>query len=105
MDYVEGQTLESYIAKTSTVRKFPSPAQIVHLFTSISLAIDYAHQQGMIHRDIKPANILLDKRNTTRNPMGEPVLTDFGVAKLQGNATLAATHGWLGTPLYLSPEQ
>src|SRR5437763_360685 len=58
MDYIEGGTLENYIAGTSARGKFPSPAQLVHLFTSISLAIDYAHRQGMIHRDIKPANIL-----------------------------------------------
>jgi serine/threonine protein kinase len=105
MDYVEGTTLADYIYSTSRKGQFPSAVEIVHLFTSISLAIDYAHRQGMVHRDIKPANILLDKRNTTRNPMGEPVLTDFGIAKLQGKATLAATYGWLGTPLYLSPEQ
>ena len=105
MDYVEGTTLADYIYSTSRKGQFPSAVEIVQLFTSISLAIDHAHRQGMVHRDIKPANILLDKRNTTRNPMGEPILTDFGIAKLQGNATLAATHGWLGTPLYLSPEQ
>ena len=105
MDYVEGTTLADYIYSTSRKGQFPPAVEIIHLFASISLAIDYAHQQGMVHRDIKPANILLDKRNTTRNPMGEPILTDFGIAKLQGNATLAATHGWLGTPLYLAPEQ
>ncbi|HCP73219.1 MAG TPA: serine/threonine protein kinase, partial [Ktedonobacter sp.] len=64
MDYIEGGTLDEYIASTSARGKIPSPTQIVHLFTSMSLAIDYAHQQGMIHRDIKPANILLDKNNT-----------------------------------------
>src|SRR6202049_707664 len=76
MDYVEGQTLAHYMRGTSREAKFPLPNEIVHLFTSISKAIDYAHQKGMIHRDIKPANILLDKRNTAYNPMGEPVLTD-----------------------------
>ncbi len=105
MDYVEGQTLESYIAKTSTVRKFPSPTEIVHLFTSISLAIDYAHQRGMIHRDLKPANILLDSRNTSNNPMGEPILTDFGIAKMLGTSTGSMSGSWLSTPLYISPEQ
>ncbi len=105
MDYVEGTTLADCIYSTSRKGQFPSAVEIVQLFTSISLAIDHAHRQGMVHRDIKPANILLDKRNTTRNPMGEPILTDFGIAKLQGKATLAATYGWLGTPLYLSPEQ
>src|SRR5256884_2450921 len=105
MDYVEGGTLEDYISSTSARGKIPSPAQIVHLFTSISLAIDYAHQQGMIHRDIKPANILLDKHNTTRNPMGEPILTDFGVAKLLGVSSTTLSAAQSGTPLYSPPEQ
>src|SRR5579872_2964430 len=64
MDYVEGQTLADYMRDTVRAGKFLTPNELVQLFTSISLAIDYAHRQGMLHRDIKPANILLDKRNT-----------------------------------------
>src|SRR5712691_10234808 len=105
MDYVEGQTLAHYIRATSRVGKFPPAADIVHLFTSISRAIDYAHQHGMIHRDIKPANILLDQRHTKHSSMGEPVLTDFGIAKMMGVATGTASGMWIGTPLYISPEQ
>jgi serine/threonine protein kinase len=105
MTYIEGPTLANYIASTSAQGKIPSPVEVVSIFTSISLAVDYAHQKGMIHRDIKPANILLDRHNTERNPMGEPILTDFGLAKLLGvsASTLSATQ--LGTPLYTSPEQ
>lgn len=105
MDYVEGQTLAGYIRNTSASRHFPSAVDIVHLFASISQAIDYAHQKGMLHRDIKPANILLDRRNTMSNPMGEPILTDFGVAKLLGMSTSALSGTAVGTPLYISPEQ
>jgi len=105
MAYVEGQTLADYIASTSARGKIPSPVEIVNLFTSIALAVDYAHQKGMVHRDIKPANILLDRHNTTRNPMGEPILTDFGLAKLLGVSAGALTASQLGTPLYTSPEQ
>jgi eukaryotic-like serine/threonine-protein kinase len=105
MDYVEGQTLASYIRETSNRGKFPSPTELINLFTSISLAIDYAHRHNMIHRDIKPANILLDMRNTTINPMGEPILTDFGVAKLLSSTYLTLSEARLGTPLYTSPEQ
>ncbi len=107
MDYVEGQTLADYIRNTSGRGQFPAPAEIVGLFTSIALAVDHAHQKGMIHRDIKPANILLDKNNTTHNAMGEPILTDFGVAKLMGASTTMMTMLGLqlGTPLYISPEQ
>ena len=105
MDYVEGQTLADYIRNTSASGHFPAAVDIVHLFASISQAIDYAHQKGMLHRDIKPANILLDRRNTMNNPMGEPILTDFGVAKLLGMSTSALSGAAVGTPLYISPEQ
>ena len=105
MDYVEGQTLADYIRRTSSLGNVPSPTEIVQLFTSIGLAVDYAHQQGMIHRDLKPANILLDKQNTTRNPMGEPILTDFGLARLLESPSSTLTAVQLGTPLYIAPEQ
>ena len=105
MAYIEGQTLAHYIANTSARGRIPSPVEIVNLFTSISLAVDYAHQKGMIHRDIKPANILLDQHNTAHNPMGEPILTDFGLAKLLGVSAGALTATSLGTPRYTSPEQ
>ncbi len=105
MDYVEGETLGQYIEKTSKQGNIPYPAEIVQIFTYIGLAVDYAHQKGVIHRDLKPANILLDKLNTTHTAAGEPILTDFGVAKLMGTSgnTLAGTY--VGTPLYISPEQ
>ncbi len=105
MDYIEGGTLAGYISGTSRKGHFPGATDIVNLFTSVSLALDYAHRQGMIHRDIKPANILLDKRVSTGRPMGEPILTDFGIAKLQGGNTATVTHAGMGTPLYISPEQ
>lgn len=105
MDYVDGGTLSDYIHNTSRQGKFLPIADIINLFTSLGVAIDYAHQQGVIHGQIKPANVLLNKRNNARNPLGEPIVTDFGMVKL-----LAATSGntggwWLGTPLYTSPEQ
>ncbi len=105
MDYVEGQTLADYLRRTSRVGNVPSPTEVVQLFTSICLAVDYAHQQGMIHRDLKPANILLDQQNTTRNPMGEPILTDFGLARLLESPATTLTAVQLGTPLYIAPEQ
>lgn len=105
MNYVEGPTLASFIRSTSRAGHFPSPAAIVQLFTPISLAIDHAHQKGMIHRDIKPSNILLDEHNTSHNAMGEPILSDFGIAKMLGGAVGTGTGWWLGTPTYMAPEQ
>jgi len=105
MDYIEGSTLAEYIRRTSYAHRFPSANEIVRLFTSLGLAVDYAHQQRMIHRDIKPANILLDTRNTVNNSMGEPILTDFGIVKMLGTAAITSTGISMGTPLYISPEQ
>ncbi len=105
MDYVEGQTLAHFLMNTSRAGKIPSPNDILQLFTPICLAIDYAHQKGMIHRDIKPSNILLDRRDTSKYPMGEPILSDFGIARLLDTTTNTRSGWWMGTPLYTSPEQ
>ena len=105
MDYIEGGTLAGYIRETVRKGLFPPAADIVYLFTTIGLALDYAHQRGMIHRDIKPENILLDKSMPTNRSLGEPILTDFGIARLQGASASTVTNAWLGTPHYMPPEQ
>ncbi|HLZ56676.1 MAG TPA: serine/threonine-protein kinase [Ktedonosporobacter sp.] len=105
MDYIEGPTLADYLRTTSHVHKFPADAEIVALFSALSSAVDYAHQQHLLHRDIKPANILLDQRNTEHTSIGEPVLTDFGIVKMVGTAAGTFTNITIGTPFYISPEQ
>ena len=105
MDYVQGQTLADYIHDTSRSGKFPPATDIVYIFTVVGLALDYAHQSGMIHRDIKPANILLDKRIPTARTMGEPILTDFGIARQRGTTTGTVVGSVVGTPKYIAPEQ
>lgn len=105
MDYVKGQTLSDYIRNTSCKGDIPSWEDIVYLFSVISRALDYAHQKGMLHRDIKPANILLDQRIPTARGMGEPILTDFGVARMQDVQNGTILGSLIGTPLYMAPEQ
>src|SRR5262249_365093 len=61
-------------------------------------ALHYAHEVGVIHRDVKPANLLLDGR-------GNLWVTDFGLARLRGEAELTATGDAVGTLRYMSPEQ
>jgi serine/threonine protein kinase len=102
MDYIDGPTLAEYIRNTSRKGQFPAAADIVYIFTAISLAIDYAHEKGMVHGDVKPANILLDKRVSNSRPLGDPTLTDFGIAKLQGRNSSTVPHTGI---VYISPEQ
>src|SRR5258708_17331800 len=69
------------------------------------LSQEYVQKKGMNHRDIKHENILLDKTATRGKATGEPILTDFGIARLQGASTSTVTRALIGTPLYMSPEQ
>src|SRR5690349_6647529 len=61
MEYIDGQTLATYIHDTSQRRRFPPVTDLIQLLASMSIAIDYAHQKGIVHRNIKPAVILLDR--------------------------------------------
>ena len=99
MEYVGGQTLADYLSSTTRKGALPPLAEIVYLFTSLGVAIDYAHQKGIVHGNLKPSNILLDQRHREQFQAGEPMLTDFGLLRLVGNAGIVAS------PFYMSPEQ
>jgi len=103
MTHIEGQTLAQALTQRIARQYAFSAPEIVRLMSAISSAVDYAHANGMIHRDLKPANILLDQRTTTHDALGEPFLSDFGIAKMLGTSTVTQTR--FGTPTYLSPEQ
>ena len=105
MDYVEGGTLADYTRNTSQAGKILPIPDILRLFTSIAMAVDFAHQQHVLHGNLKPSNILLDKRNTSRSPIGEPMVTDFDMVRLMGPTGGSAGVWWNSSPLYISPEQ
>src|SRR5436853_6484252 len=75
------------------------PRLAVHLLAKVARGVEAAHSQGIVHRDLKPGNILLDGR-------GEPLVSDFGLAKWLDTASdLNRTLTSFGTPGYVAPEQ
>jgi serine/threonine protein kinase len=75
------------------------PRKCVELMAKVSRAVEYAHSRGVLHRDLKPGNILL-------NDQGEPLVSDFGLAKLlDGNNDLTKSLTTFGTAGFIAPEQ
>jgi len=96
MAYLTGGTLKE---KTGGPMSYPDAAR---LLAPIARALEYAHERHVVHRDIKPANILLTDK-------GQPMLSDFGIAKILGVddelTQLTSTGVGIGTPEYMAPEQ
>ncbi len=112
MEYLPGATLQARLKKGPL-----SIAESVRLIDQIAQGLAYAHGQNVIHRDLKPANILF-------TGAGQPVIVDFGLAKLAeekmpgekpgaekslasdgSRSTGFTTLGSMGTPRYMAPEQ
>lgn len=83
----------------SRKKQYRDPRAAAALVEKIARAVQVAHDAGIIHRDLKPANILLDEQ-------GEPLVADFGLAKLlEADVELTHLDDFAGTPLYMGPEQ
>lgn len=97
MEFVDGQSLSQRLGGGPL-----DPIESARIVATIAMAIQCAHERGLLHRDLKPGNILLSQD-------GRPMVTDFGLAKnisqTRDDKHLTATGAALGTPNYMAPEQ
>ena len=96
MEHVEdARTLDDHTDADSLL----ALREVVGIVYKCARALDYAHRQGVIHRDIKPSNVLLSRQ-------GEVKIADFSVAMvIRADHAYTQFEGFLGSPLYMSPEQ
>lgn len=126
MELLDGITLEAHLEVLETQAARMPFDTIIKLTEKLAAALDYAHSERVLHRDVKPANIMLCSATTKIIPGDplpddvEPVLTDFGLARLRPGSdhTVPGEHQItpaipgqtlpgtvMGTPAYMSPEQ
>jgi len=101
MELVRGVPVTEYCDKNKL-----STTDRLDLFTKICQAVQHAHHKGIIHRDLKPTNVLV----TLHDGVPVPKVIDFGIAKalhqrLTDKTLFTEYHQFMGTPLYMSPEQ
>ena len=93
MELVRGRSLRD-LTRSERI----TASRAVEIVGDAALALDYAHEHGLIHRDIKPGNILIAHE-------GEVKVTDFGIARAVNAETITETAAVFGTAAYVSPEQ
>jgi serine/threonine-protein kinase len=95
LEYLKGRTL----AELTDGGRGLAWMDAVRILASVGRALHHAHGNGIVHRDMKPANVMvLDS--------GETKIMDFGIAKIEASFHHLTTPGeFLGTPLYMAPEQ
>jgi eukaryotic-like serine/threonine-protein kinase len=95
MELVEGKSLAEVIREDGLLE----PRRAAEVGLAILDVLRSAHREGILHRDVKPSNVLLES-GTDR-----VVLTDFGIAQVEGDPSITSTGMLVGAPSYISPER
>ena len=94
-EFLEGQPLEDYLEDREKI----SVSEAKHIAKQIASALAYTHERGVIHRDLKPDNIIVQGGKNIK-------VLDFGFAHtIDATTALTKTGAFIGTPLYMAPEQ
>lgn len=94
MELVRGVSLADVLEAEGPM----APRRAAHVGAEVLAALRAAHEAGVLHRDVKPANVLLAND-------GRVVLTDFGIATVEGSSALTMTGEVIGSPEFLAPER
>ncbi|MGN9814375.1 protein kinase domain-containing protein [Streptomyces sp. SD11] len=94
MELVEGKSLAEVIREDGLL----TSRRAAEVGLAILDVLRAAHREGILHRDVKPSNVLIGKD-------GRVVLTDFGIAQVEGDPSITSTGMLVGAPSYISPER
>ena len=98
MELLRGETLAERLARIGRM----TPADALPIIEQVATGLSAAHQVGIVHRDFKSANVMLVETSAGGS---RAVVSDFGIARVQGDAAMNSTTGLLGSPAYMAPEQ
>ncbi|MBT2441493.1 protein kinase [Streptomyces sp. ISL-36] len=94
MELIEGKSLADAVREDGTL----TPHRAAEVGLAILDVLRSAHREGILHRDVKPSNVLIAED-------GRVVLTDFGIAQVEGDPSITSTGMLVGAPSYISPER
>ncbi|MGW4150789.1 serine/threonine-protein kinase, partial [Streptomyces albogriseolus] len=94
MELVEGKSLAEVIREDGLLE----PRRAAEVGLAVLDVLRSAHREGILHRDVKPSNVLIADD-------GRVVLTDFGIAQVEGDPSITSTGMLVGAPSYISPER
>ncbi|MFG3188557.1 serine/threonine-protein kinase [Streptomyces omiyaensis] len=94
MELIEGKSLADAVREDGVL----TPRRAAEVGLAILDVLRSAHREGILHRDVKPSNVLISDD-------GRVVLTDFGIAQVEGDPSITSTGMLVGAPSYISPER